>query len=355
MVSLMAFPSSGDCYSDLFYRAVKAAGVDVRSGQFSGKWLWKHLRNIDYVHLHWPSFFYSYKQPIRCLYAFALFLFFLALARWRGARILWTVHNLYPHDPCIIPQLDKLGRWALVKMCARFYIHGPSAEEQVLRAFPGMAGRTVLIDYGHWKGYYPESITRSEARQRLGLAEEDFVFLFIGLCKPYKNVDGLIRTFTTMPGKPMLIIAGKFQDPAYESLVREEIARSSARIVLHAGIVPDENMQVYLKACEVVVVPYGDLLTSGVAMLAVSFGRPVVGPRALTDTVAEGCGVLYDGSWSDGLLQALQAAMSRKFDESYILSRATAKDWDESARRFIDGLPVVPATGTRATEIDPAA
>src|ERR1700689_3030551 len=71
--SIMAFPRKGDSYSDCFYPPVEGLGVKVCGGEFSGRWLLKHLRNIDYVHIHWPSFFYNKPQRSKCIRDFALF------------------------------------------------------------------------------------------------------------------------------------------------------------------------------------------------------------------------------------------------------------------------------------------
>jgi len=338
----MAFHRRGNSYLDCFYPAIEALGVKVFDGEFSGSWLLKNLHDIDYVHIHWPSHFYNDPQRRKCLRNFTLFLFLLALARWRGARLVWTIHNLYPHDRCVIPQLDTLTRRLLVSVGVRFFVHGSSAKGEVLREFPPLAGRVVQIEHGHWIGYYLNTMPCNVARSRLGLNESEYVFLFIGLCKPYKNLEGLIHAFEQLPGNPVLVIAGQFQDRTYEATIRAAISRSRNRIILHAGIVPHENMQVYLRACNAVATPYTEILSSGSAMLALSFGRPVIAPAlgGLKDLVVEGCGFLYDPSKPEGLRQAMAAAMDAAFDEARIMAEASKRDWRDSARIVVNSLAV---------------
>jgi beta-1,4-mannosyltransferase len=336
----MAFPRKGNSYVDCFYPPVEALGARVVEGQFSGRWLLKHLRDIDYVHIQWPSFFYHEPQPQKCLRHFALFLFFFTLARLRGAHLIWTIHNLYPHERCVIPQLDSLTRWLLVKFGTLFFIHGSSALTGVLREFPACAGRTVLIQHGNWIAYYPNEIPCSTARSRLGLTESEFVFLFVGLCKPYKNLEGLICAFEQLPGNPVLVIAGKFQDAVYEAAIRSAISRSRSRIILHSGYVRHEDMQIYLRACNAVVTPYNEILSSGSAILALSFGRPVIAPAmgCLKDLIVEGCGFLYDPSQPGSLRDAMRAAMEVRFDEAHIIAEASKLDWRESAKIVVNSL-----------------
>jgi beta-1,4-mannosyltransferase len=340
-ISLIAFPRRGNGYVDCFYAAVEDFGAEVREGHFSVRWLLKHVRNGDYIHIHWPSYFYSAPQRHKCLRGFARFLFLLTLARWRGARLAWTIHNLYPHDRCVIPQLDILARHLLVKLGMFFFIHCSCAEADVLREFPALAGRIVQIQHGHWIAYYPNTITCRTARSRLALPENEFVFLFLGLCRPYKNLETLIHAFEQLPGKPVLLVAGQFQDAAYEAAIRTAINRSPSRIILHSGFVRDEDLQIYLRACNVVVTPYKEILTSGSAILALSFGRPVIAPAmgCLKELIGEGCGFLYDSSPEPGgLRDAMQASMKATFDEMHIMAETSKLDWRESAEIFVNNL-----------------
>jgi len=351
----MAFHRRGNSYIDCFYPAVEALGVEVCEGEFSGRWLLKNLHNVDYIHIHWPSHFYNDPQRRKCLRNFALFLFLLTLARWRGVHLIWTIHNLYPHDRCVVQQLDPLTRRLLVKIGVRFFVHGSSAKAEVLREFPVLAGRVVQIDHGHWIGYYPNTMACSAARSRLGLAESEFVFLFIGLCKPYKNLEGLIRAFQELPGNPVLMIVGKFQDTTYEAAIRVAISRSRGRIILHSGFVRHEEMQVYLRACNVVATPYKEILSSGSAILALSFGRPVIAPAigGLKDLIVEGCGFLYDPSQPEGLQDAMGAAMDARFDEAHIMARALKLDWRESAKILVNSLAGLRSPKNVAADLEP--
>jgi glycosyltransferase involved in cell wall biosynthesis len=275
------------------------------------------------------------------LAGFARFLFLLLLARWRKARLIWTVHNLYPHDPCNIPKLDRVVRWILVKSASLFLIHGPSAEQMVLETFPAVKGRALLIPHGNWIGYYPDRITCQEARARLGWNDETgFVFLFLGLCKPYKGLEELIQSVQSLPGNPRLVIAGAFQSPQYEQRIRDAVAGSRSPILLVPGFVRTEDVQIYLRSCNAVVAPYLKTLTSGSAMMAMSFGRPVIAPAVghLRDVVAAGCGVLYEQSDPNGLAVAMSAAMQASFAESGIKQSAARHTWQDAARIFYDWL-----------------
>ena len=136
------------------------------------------------------------------------------------------------------------------------------------------------------------------------------------------------------------MIAGRFQEAAYEAEIRGLIAKCSRRVVLHAGYIPDDELQVYLLASDVVAAPYLEILSSGTAMLALSFGRPMVAPRRgfLKDVITRDCGLLYDPTDPKGLESALRATLTARFDEATIIRVARAHDWNKSALVTLDCL-----------------
>jgi len=336
MVSIVGYPIGPDDYTTCFYAALASAGVRVEPGIFSGRWMLKHLRDVDYVHINWPSFLYDAPTLRGSLHNFAVFLFMLALMRLRGIRLIWTVHNLRPHRPSRIKAFDPIARWLIVKLGTRFLVHGPSAEAEVLRHYPAMAGRTLVIDHGHWRGFHPNTIDRQDARAKLELSDNEFVFLFVGLCAPYKNLHGLIAAFERLETPSKLLIVGQFRDRAYEGKIRAAAAQAGPRVRLGGKFVPDEELQIYLNACDVVVVPYAEVLTSGTAMLALSFGRPVIAPAMgfLNDVIAPDCGSLYDPAKSEGLIEAMRGAPHARFDEQRIVAEALQHDWMRSAEHL---------------------
>lgn len=337
---VIAFPKKGISYNDCFYAAVEAQRVEVVEGVFSGVWLQTNVRHGDWIHLHWPSF--AYNMPgtkLMQIIWFARFIGLLLLIRAKGAGLVWTAHNLLPHDRCQIPFLDILGRHLVIRLSNIILVHGPSPAATLEKRFPSAGGKIVLIPHGHWVGYYPVTMSREDARLRLGISLDITLFLFIGLCKPYKNLHELIKTFHTSNLDAKLIIAGKFQDPIYLKH-NLSLADNDPRIQIIEGFIPDESMQLYLKACDYVVVPYREILTSGTAMLALSFGRPLISVNIgfLRDVIADDIGILYAHEDPNGLAMALSEAMHRKFCEKVIIDHARQYSFTEAAQIFIESL-----------------
>lgn len=335
MARLAAFPRRGTPYTECLYRALDATGVEVREGDFSIRWLLREIGGIDCFHFHWPSLAYAYRRTLRTtLRHLARFLLFLAIIKLRGRKILWTAHNLYPHDKGgrMFVLIDAAVRRLIVRLSSAIFVHGPTARRIVAAEFPAARGRLVQIDHGHMVDHYANTIARPDARAKLNIRPDTFVYLFIGICKEYKNLESLIATFGEVPGDTLLVIAGRFQDDEY----RERIGGLAARqpnVRLVPIRIPDDELQIYINASDTIVLPYTDILTSGAAMLAISFGRPVVAPRRgyLQDVITEDCGVLYEPGDPGALLGAMNAIRARSFDRAQIVRHALSYDWNRTA------------------------
>src|SRR5258706_7266346 len=341
MLTIIGNPIGPDTYTICYYRALHECGVRVVEGDYSGRWLLANRRGVDYLHLNWPSFVYEGKSAIVVLKRFSRFILFLLLTRLCGIRLLWTAHNLYPHERSRIAGLDRLGRRLLVSLCYRVFAHGTSAASIVSQEFPGARGKLAIIPHGNWIGFYRDECSREIARARLKIPADQFVFLFIGSCREYKNLEYLIRCFQTGPfDGAALWVVGRFPDAGYAARVKTQIERQPQRICLEDCFVPDDELQYYLKACNTVVLAYADILTSGSAMLSISFGRPVIAPRLghLQDVINPDCGILYDPADDEGLSRAMLDAMDSQFDEALIRRHARNFEWRDAAMKTIAAL-----------------
>lgn len=332
--------TSGDDYSNCLYPALRAAGADVRDGVWSGRWLLRHIDRGDVICLHWPSFlYYDEAAPVGTWVSLTRFLVLMLLVRARGGRIFWIAHNLYPHNGGRGVRAHRVGRRIVVALCSWIGVHSDAAATRIRAEFVVRSARIVRLEHGNWVGWYRNEMSREEARRRLGVAPDAFLFLFVGLCKEYKNLVHLVHGHKQVQDDSRLWIAGLFQSRAYFDKV-QAAAAGSDRITIRNGRIASEDMQVYLNACDVVVLPYTEILTSGAAMLALSFGRPVLAPRlpSLEELVNSDCGVLYDPVADGALTRAMRTVQSQRFDSARIVDHALQFTWERSARSFVQAV-----------------
>jgi beta-1,4-mannosyltransferase len=337
--TIFAFPKSGISYNDSLYAAVEQLGATVRDGVWSGSWLLREMKAGDVMHLHWPSFlYYDPRSRVRTLVGLLRFVTLLTILRLRGVRIVWTAHNLYPHDGGRALWVHRFARRFVVSMAETVFVHGPSAARIVQRELAAPARKLREIPHGHWIGYYADTISRNEARAKLGLAATTYAYVFVGTCKPYKNLEELVRAFSRQPADTRLLIVGNFPSPGYLKRIRELVATLGLQNAsIEARFIDDAEMQLYFRAADAVAIPYREILTSGSAMLSLGFGRPVVVPRlgALVDVVDDSCGVLYDPDDAEALAHALTEIRRRDYDEAQIQRRAKEFRWPDSAAELI--------------------
>jgi glycosyltransferase involved in cell wall biosynthesis len=338
---IFAFPRAGYPYTERFYAALEALGVEVIEGQWSGRWLAERVRPGDVVHLHWPSFFYD--RPARTSRTIAVLKFrlFLRLIQMRGGRLVWTAHNLYPHDGAQHDRAHRAARRLVAARASRVLVHSQYALARVSAEFAIPKHKMVPVPHGHLIDYFPRTVTVADARARLGIGATEYVYGFVGTCMPYKRVEDVIDAFGAMQDDGVLLIAGGFRTSDYLALNRAKLARlHGRRIIFEPRDLAVDEMQIYMQASDILVCPYRDILTSGTALTAFSFGTPVIVPDngAMRESVPAECGIVYDAARSDGLYQAMLAARARRFDRAAIESYARTQRWSDAAAKFVASL-----------------
>jgi glycosyltransferase involved in cell wall biosynthesis len=338
---VIAYPYSGIAYNNSFYKALAKRIEHVIEGEWAGEWIKENLKKGDVVHIHWPSFLYASRGSYPYLIVtFVRFAMLLMLIRSKRAKIVWTTHNVLPHERARIPILDVIGRHLVIAVSSRVYVHSEEAGLSLAQRFPRVRRKCWLIPHGNWIGQYGPKPQRSEARARLGVPDDAYMYLMFGQLKPYKNIVGLVKTFRRMASSnDFLIIAGRFSDSAY---LRDVAAAKSGdeRVIIHAEFIPDSEVAVYLSASDIMCIPYQEILTSGTAMLSLSYGRPVlsIDRGFLRDTITRDVGILVPPQDDLELEKAMRVARVSDWDESAIIEYARKYNFDDAAEKFVNGL-----------------
>jgi beta-1,4-mannosyltransferase len=293
------------------------------------------VENVDVIHLHaLPRFSWS---PI----SFARYvLFYLRLSRLQktGVRLVWTVHNLQDHEARQGWIENFVGR-AASRRVDGMIVHGNTAK-QILKSRWGSqtSQRIHVIPHGHYIHSYRNNISREAARAHFGFNESNLVFVFLGQIRPYKGVVEMVKAFKVCTDPNVrLIIAGR---PINEAIAKEIALaiHGDLRIKFLPGHVADDDVQIHLNACDVFVLPYQRVLTSGAAVLAMSFGKPCIAPRigCVTDMLDEEGALFFDPSISGALERAIRqtVACRQRLPEMGLhnLHRAVGWCWKDIGR-----------------------
>jgi beta-1,4-mannosyltransferase len=324
----------------LLYEAMANLGVRVESCSLRrlifGAW--------DVWHLHWPAenVLGEAKKP-RAFAKLVQFWLRLKIAKARNVKIFWTVHNLRPHE-VRNPALERIFWRVFLDSIDGMIFMSRSTMEKIHRELPRTSAcPTFIIPHGHYRGAYCNRVDRTGARARLGLDAADFVITFFGQIRPYKGVPNLVRCFRQIAEQgTFLIVAGKTVDRDV-ALEIQNAAASDSNVRLYLEYVDRDRVQYFLRAADLVVLPYTEILNSGSALLALSFDRPILVPAIgaipeLYELAGRDWVRLYDGELTPELLSdAMQWAKQRSPDE-FEHAPLDALDWSRLARLTLEAF-----------------
>lgn len=302
---------------------------------------YRRTPDVDVLHVHWlHAYFNAPWLPLFYVRATMLFVQLFVL-RLLGVRVVWTLHNLTSHD-FPRPETEKrLKRLFVTHLCDGVIVHCEAAIDQAMAVYdldPAQRAKMHVIPHGHYLDRYDVEGDQTEARLDLDLPLDATVLLYFGMIRPYKNVPTLVETFSRVAdADDYLVVAGNpHGDDMREAVARA--AEANERVRTRLEYVPDEDVSTYMLAADAVVLPFRDTLTSGSAVLAMSFGRAFVSPRlgCLPELVGDdGGAVLYDPDDPEGLATALRSLDALDLDAMGARNREriAAYDWVDIAEQ----------------------
>jgi beta-1,4-mannosyltransferase len=292
-------------------------------------WVIKNRKKIDVLHIHWPEQYYDYAWDItsnnhpgwnwllnkikynivRYYSGLLWFMCFIQLLQWLKIPLVWTLHDIFPHTSQS-PSKTQIGirKYLFCKVNAMLLnCNGIAA---LVEKNLGKSNNIVVAPLGDYKKFYPDTIDRETARDFFNLEKDENMFLFFGTQRPHRNALELTKAFkSTIKEKASMWIIGNTPEP-----IRTEIESwGDQRIHLFLHQASNSQLEYAIKACDFVVMPGKNYLTSAVIALALSYGVPVIAPNygCAQDMVKE-AGILYDDSSVDGLINALHIAIRQK-------------------------------------------
>ncbi|TPW93511.1 glycosyltransferase, partial [Schumannella luteola] len=176
-------------YNALLADALAREGLRVRDLSY----LRLALARVDIVHLHWPDLTFLSGHRMSIVRArLLLFRAALRIARLRGTRMVWTVHNLDSHEQRATPALRARMHRLLVEELDGLLALSESSLELARERYPELHALPGFVTpHGHYRDAYDWSLDRREAREQLGLPLDAKLAVTIGQLRPYKNASAL--------------------------------------------------------------------------------------------------------------------------------------------------------------------
>ena len=189
-------------------------------------------------------------------------------------RCIGLIHNMIPHEPNV---LDKYLPPYFVKQMDGF----TTLSHAVIKDIDQFDKHNKPKSWAPHPIYdhYGKLIDKIEARKQLGLSADGKYVLFFGFIRDYKGLDLLIDAFGDLRLQDMgvrLLVAGEFYGDPQPYLNRIRSLDISDIVILHNDYIPDNKVNLYFRACDIVAQPYKTATQSGVTQVAFHFERPML-------------------------------------------------------------------------------
>ena len=196
------------------------------------------------------------------------------IRRSHTTRCVALVHNMLPHEPNI---MDKLFPGYFVKAMDGFTTLSEATIADIdkfdHKGLPKTFAPHPIYDH------YGERLDKVSARRLIGVPSEGRYVLFFGFIRDYKGLDLLLEAMADPRLKAQdvrLIVAGEFYGDPKPYL--DQIGRLgiSDRVILKTDYIPDNEVNRYFGACDIVAQTYKSATQSGVTQVAFHFEKPMV-------------------------------------------------------------------------------
>ncbi len=196
-----------------------------------------------------------------------------------GGKLVWTAHNLYPHDSKFV-DVDLALQQAIADKADVVHVMANATGTALADHMSIDDSKVVVAPHPSYEGAYENYLSRPEARQSLGLDADEIVFLLFGALKSYKALtelaagfDELCRRNTSLRFR--LLVAGAADE---SRPVQEFVSWAVAHpmVLIETKTIAQHRVQNFLNAADVGLLGYGRSLNSGAALLYQTFGLPVL-------------------------------------------------------------------------------
>ncbi len=241
---------------------------------------WGAPLDADIVHFHWFESLFGWKAPSEADFERLRG----QVEAWRQrAALVVTVHDRYPHyrDSAAFRRLFETMYGAMDG-----FVHmGQTSQRELNAAYPALAAQPAAqIPIGSVESYFPNTISQADARRELRIPANAYAYLAFGKLRAYEETRFLLDGFRALRMRDkQLIIAGpqvslKTHRLELLNIFERQRLKRHPRLHVRRRFVPDADVQTYLNAANVLLIPRLQILNSSNISLGFSFGKVVVGP-----------------------------------------------------------------------------
>lgn len=192
----------------------------------------------------------------------------------KNIKKMFMCHNVFPHERF------PMDRWLskLVLKNGDYFITQSSMDMADLLSIKPDA-QVIQTVHPTYNAFKMKDMSKEEARQILDVKEDEKIMLFFGFVREYKGLKHIINALPEIVSEVpdvKLYIVGDFDGdkPQYEELIASKGVGENIKI--YDGYIPDNEVEKFFAATDLVVLPYESATQSGIVQIAYGFRKPVI-------------------------------------------------------------------------------
>jgi glycosyltransferase involved in cell wall biosynthesis len=229
------------------------------------------------VHYHWLEI-----NDIQSLIGMKWKLVWISLYRLFNGKIIWTIHNEFPHSGKYI-FLNKVIRKYVAHIANKLQVHCQTAIKIMSPILNVKESKFFIVNHPEFPA---ELIEKNKAVHLLNqkyfsgkIKSGNILFLMFGEIAEYKGIKEIVKIFNTLSNEKKLIIVGtvkKGNKNYFKNCVSS--IENKDQILTYTERIPDEEVPIFINSCDYVLFNYRNVLTSGSVFLALNYKKNIIIP-----------------------------------------------------------------------------
>lgn len=206
-----------------------------------------------------------------------LILFNILICRISFSKAVLTIHDVKSFDSV---KKNNLVSRLIYKLSSALITHNIFSRDEIKKDNKLSNHNIHIIPHGNYLPFINVQKDKSLCRKELELPKNKKIILFFGMIKKVKGLEVLLRAMKKIKANNkdiVLLVAGKCykNDFAfYQQIIDKN--KLNDNCILHIKFIPDEDVEYYYGACDLVVLPYTRIYQSGVLLMSLSYRKPTL-------------------------------------------------------------------------------
>lgn len=238
----------------------------------------------------------------------------VGFAKLAGLKVVVTVHDVESFAG------DHSGRRSLsvLSKADALIAHNQVSKSELVDKIGVDASIVSVVPHGNYIEFSTDDIDKCSARERLGFPTDVPILLFFGQIKEVKGLEYAIEAASLLKKRGVdfrLVVAGKVWKASFEKYqAMIDGLDISDKVIKDIRYIPDEEALCFYAAADLVVLPYKKIYQSGVLLMAMSLGVPVVAsdlPGMCEVVKDRHNGFIFKSEDSESLASVLESVVGR--------------------------------------------